>query len=500
MAAHITLNTGFHKGPIDRRIFGGFLEHLGRAVYGGVYDPACPKSDEQGLRRDVLEALAGLHMPVIRYPGGNYVSAYDWKHTVGPRSARPRRPDYAWQSIETNQFGIGEFMGFCDALGTAPMLAVNLGTAGAAEAADLVEYCNLQRGTSWADLRAEHGRAAPYGVKLWGLGNELDGPWQAGHVPAAEYARRAFQASFLMKQLDPGIETVAAGSSGRGMSTYLAWDREVLETCFDTIDFISAHRYSENRNNDAAWYLAEGVEIDRILADYAGLIDYVRGLKRSNKRIYLAFDEWNVWYRARGGEHSRGGWREAPPLLEETYNLEDALVCAQYLAAFLRRADLVKVACIAQIVNVIAPIMTRSDALFLQTIYHPFRMFSEAARGVALTPLIVAPEYAAGARGAVPVLDAAASFDPETGQTAVFLINRSCESALEVDVRIEDRRFSGTAVHTLLGGANVKAENGWEAPNRVRPEPGLVQRLDNGALRLRVPAPGLSVLRSPTES
>jgi alpha-N-arabinofuranosidase len=493
MTARVTLNTGFHVGPIDRRIFGGFLEHLGRAVYGGVYDPASPRSDERGLRRDVIEALQRLQMPVVRYPGGNYVSAYDWKHTVGPRAERPRRPDYAWQSIETNQFGIGEFMGWCGAVGTAPFLAVNLGTGDAADAAALVEYCNLPAGTSWSDQRVQHGHAKPYAIELWGLGNELDGPWQAGHVPAEVYARRAFQASFLMKQLDPAIQTVAAGSSGRGMSTYLEWDREVLEACWDTIDFISAHRYSDNTRKDSAWFLAEGVEIDRILTDYAAVIGYVRGRKRSNKHVYLAFDEWNVWYRARDGEHVRGGWREAPPLLEEHYNLEDALVCAQYLAAFLRRADLVKVGCIAQIVNVIAPLLTRPDGLLLQTIFHPFQLFSEHARGLSLTARIDSPDYRAGERGQIPVLDAAASFDPESGQVSVFLINRSSERPLSVELWLEDRNMVKAARVQLLGGGPLDQENSWDAPDRVQPREGRIE-CEGSVCRVEVPAPGLAVV------
>lgn len=495
--ARLGLNTEATAGPIDRRIFGGFLEHLGRAVYSGVYDPGNPLSDEHGFRRDVIEALAPLRMPIVRYPGGNFVSAYDWKHGVGPKAERPRRPDYAWQSIETNQFGIGEFMAWCKAVQTRPMLAVNLGTERAREAGQLVEYCNLPGGTTWSDRRIEHGQREPFGVELWGLGNELDGPWQAGHVPAEVYARRAFQASFLMKQLDPSIQTVAAGSSGRGMPTYLEWDRQVLETCWSTIDFISAHRYSENQKGDSDWYLAEGVEIDRVLEDYAAVIGYVRGRLRSDKQVHLAFDEWNVWYRARGGEHTRGGWREAPPLLEEVYNLEDALVVAQYLTAFLRRADLVKVACLAQIVNVIAPVMTRADGVLLQTIFHPFALISQHCGALSLTPRVFSPRYAAGARGEVPVLDAAASYDPATGELSAFLVNRSPRRELSVSVQVDDRVWCEPAACDVLGGGDPKAENSWEQRDRISPRSSPVE-VDGGTLRVRVPAPGLAVVRART--
>ena len=338
--------------PIDVRIFGGFLEHLGRAVYEGVFDPGNPLSDDRGFRQDVLDALRRLRMPVVRYPGGNFVSAYHWRDGVGPMGERPRRPDFAWRSIETNRFGTDEFMAWCDALGTSPMMAVNLGTGSPAEAAELVEYCNLPAGTSVADQRIANGHAEPYGVNLWCLGNEMDGPWQAGHVPAQAYTERALVASALMKGLDPSIETIACGSSHKLMPSYLVWDRTVLEHCWDRIDYLSAHRYSGNGSDDTASYLGEGVVIDEIIREYGGLFDYVRAIRRSRHRVYLSFDEWNVWYRERSED---GDWREAPHLLEEVYNFEDALVCAQYLHAFLRHADVVKIACLAQIVNVIAP-------------------------------------------------------------------------------------------------------------------------------------------------
>jgi len=360
MRASVHLDTEHHVGPIDRRIFEGFLEHMGRAVYEGVYDPGNPLSDERGFRRDVLEALRPLGMPVMRYPGGNFVSFSDWRDGIGPKDQRPVRPDYAWRTIETNQFGLDEFIDWSATLGTRPLLAVNLGTRGTDEAAQLVEYCNLPGGTSWSDRRRRNGHAAPYDVTLWCLGNEMDGIWQAGHVPAAVYAQRAGQAGIVMKGLDPTIETIVCGSSGQTIATYMEWDRTVLEYCWDYVDYIAAHRYSENKRSDSAWFLAEGIAIDRTLDDYAALLGYVRAVKKSDKRVYLAFDEWNVYYRDRTQD---GKWAPAPHLVEEVYNLEDALVCAQYLASFIRHADVVKVACLAQIVNVVAPILTRPDGL-----------------------------------------------------------------------------------------------------------------------------------------
>jgi alpha-N-arabinofuranosidase len=494
--AALHLDTQHNVGSIDPRIFGGFLEHLGRAVYEGVYDPGSRLSDEQGFRRDVIEALRPLRMPVMRYPGGNFVSCYNWRDGIGPREKRPVRLDYAWKSVESNQFGTDEFMAWCEMAGTAPMLAINLGTGSTAEAAALLEYCNFPAGTAWADRRKRNGHAEPYGVKLWCLGNEMDGEWQAGHVPAEVYAQRAWQAGVLMKGLDPSIETVICGSSHERMPTYMEWDRTVLEHCWDKIDYISAHRYSQNTHDDSAWFLAEGTVIDRVLTDYAGLLDYVRAVKKSNKRVYLSFDEWNVWYRARAGSHTDGDWTRAPHLLEEAYNLEDALVCAQYLLSFIRRADLVKVACLAQIVNVIAPIMTHPDGLLRQTIYHAIALIAQHAAGVSLVPVVQGPTYVAGTRGETPVLDAAASYDQAAGTAAFLLVNRHQHEQLDVAVKVVDRPIKCVLAARSLGGGDVKAINTWDQPDGVTPVSAQAAVDDAGTLHVTVPAPGLTVVHT----
>lgn len=486
-AATLTLDTNFNTGPIDRRIFSGFLEHLGRSVYEGAYDPGNPLSDGDGFRTDVLDALRTMDMPAVRYPGGNFVSSYDWRDGVGPRHARPVRPDFAWKSIEPNTFGTDEFMKWCRKLGTEPMMAVNLGTAGAREAGELVEYCNLPTGTSLADLRASNGAVKPYGVKLWCLGNEMDGPWQAGQVPAEEYARRADQAAKLMRGLDPSIEVVAAGSSGKFMPTYMHWDRTVLEYCWDQVQYISAHRYSGN-NGDSAEYLAEGVIMDRILADYDALLGYVRAVKKSVKRVHLSFDEWNVWYRDRGQD---GGWKIAPHLLEEQYNFEDAVVCAQFLASFIRRADLVKIACIAQLVNVIGPVMTRPDGVLIQPIMHPFRLMSRHMRGVSLTPRLEAPTYKAGGHGPVPALDAAAALDGD--RLALTLVNRRPRREQTLRVRVDDRRITGVVTADVLHNSSLKATNTWDAPDRVRLGKARAS-VQGSELVVKLPGPSVAVV------
>ena len=494
MNATLFLNTQHHVGEIDPRIFSGFLEHMGRAVYEGVYDPESPLSDVNGFRLDVLNALKKLQMPLMRYPGGNFVSSYDWTDGIGPRDQRPRRPDFAWKSVETNQFGTDEFMVWCKELGTAPMMAVNLGTKGAEEASALLEYCNLPVGTYWADRRAANGSQEPYKVKTWCLGNEMDGPWQAGHVPAEEYARRADQAGKIMKGLDSSIELVACGSSGRGMATYLSYDRITLEYCWNHVDYISAHRYSENHRNDTAWYLAEGLEIERIIQDYAGLLSYVRGVKRSNKQVYLSFDEWNVWYKAREMD---GKWTVAPHLIEEVYNLEDALICAQYLNAFIRNADVVKIGCIAQIVNIIAPILTKRDGMLLQSIFHPFALMATNAQGKSLRPVLNSPTYQAGERGEVPVLDVSASYG-EDGKLGVFLVNRSQTDAVELEVRLEDVTITALGNVEVLSGNDPKMANSWENPNLLTPQPGTAHLTEQGTIVVQVPALGFVSLSAHT--
>jgi len=492
--AVVDLHTEHRVGRIDERIFSGFLEHMGRAVYEGVFDPASPHSDEHGFRRDVIDVLAPLRFPLVRYPGGNFVSNHQWRHAVGPVDQRPRRPDFAWRSVETHRFGTDEFMAWCKELGTEPMMAVNLGTAGAAEAAELLEYCNLPVGTSFADERAANGHPAPYGVKAWCLGNEMDGFWQAGHVSAATYAERARAAAGLMKGLDPSIETIACGSSARALPTYLEWDRIVLEQCWDNIDFISAHRYSRNAHDDTASFLAEGVVLDEMLDQYRGLLDYVRAIKRSRHKVHVSFDEWNVWYREMGVD---GGWDEAPHLLEEVYNLEDALVCAQYINAFVRHADVVRVACLAQLVNVIAPVLTRPDGLLIQSIYWPFKMLREAVGGEALRVAVRAPELVTR-RGDVSVLDVAATFDVATGTGSVSIVNRDHRQPVDVQVRISDRTMRVTEAALLH--AHPKAHNDWDAPDAVVPTKLETTADDHGTLRFRLPAPALAVVRLETDA
>jgi alpha-N-arabinofuranosidase len=471
--ARVVLDTSRPRADLDRRLLGSFLEHLGRAVYGGVYDPGSPLADSNGLRKDVIEEMRTLSVPIIRYPGGNFVSGYHWLDGVGPKVERPRVLDRAWNSIETNQFGTNEFIGWCRAIGAEPLLAVNLGTGTPENAAALVEYCNVGAGTHWSDLRRKHGVPWPHDVKFWCLGNEMDGKWQIGHMSAIEYGRKAADAARQMRMVDRSVHLVACGSSGPAMSTYLEWDREVLEQCYDDVDAISLHRYYNNTsetNSDTSRFLALNLDMERQIQEVAAVCDYVRGLRKSPKRLSLSFDEWNVWYRERSGDGKR---QEAPHLLEEVYNLEDALLVGGLINTLVRHADRVRIACLAQIVNVIAPLVTNKDYVLRQSIYYPYAWALHHARGQVIDLLLESESYEVPHLGKVPVLDVAATADAATGEQCLLMLNRDLANERELTVTWSASAPTRVLAHETLTSPDLKASNSFEQPNRVAP-----QRLD----------------------
>jgi alpha-N-arabinofuranosidase len=480
----LRLHTAHRVGAVDPRIFGGFLEHMGRAVYEGVYDPGSQHADADGCRSDVLAALGRMGMTAMRYPGGNFASGYHWTDGVGPRAGRPTVRELAWQSIETNQFGTDEFVRLCRAMGWTPMLTVNLGTGTPEEARNWVEYCNCPAGTRWADLRATNGVREPHGVKLWCLGNEMDGPWQLGHVPAEQYAIRAQQAAKMMRDTDPGIELVACGSCGVDMKTYMEWDRQVLEYLGDFADYLSLHRYVGNRKDDTADFLAVTAAVDRQIEEMDAACRFVQARRRSKRRAYLCFDEWNVWYK---NMEMNGRGQRAPHLIEEVYNLEDALVVAGFLNSFIRHADAVKIANIAQIANVIAPVLTRGDELLVQTILYPFEMISRRRDGTALRIALDGPSYESPSHGVVPVVDASAILGE--GTLSVFLTNRSLDEKAEVRVELAGAGGGLAALRDaeLLSGPGAKAANSFEQQDVVRSQPFAGAAVRNGVATVELP-------------
>ena len=468
-AARVSIDTRRIISEVSPLLFSGFAEHMGRCFYDGIYDPASKHADANGLRRDVLAVLRELNLRAMRYPGGNFVSGYRWEDGVGPRDKRPRRRELAWQSIESNQFGTDEFIQFCREIKGEPMLAVNLGTGGIQDASNLVEYCNAPVGTQFSDMRAANGNAQPHGIKYWCLGNEMDGPWQIGHLNAVDYAKKAREAAKLMRLQDESIELVLCGSSSSNMPTYPEWDRLALEHCWDLVDYHSMHYYAGNREDDTPSYLALSATFEDYVDTMAGVLRYVKAKTRSKREVYLSWDEWNVWYRAREREHTRGNWTEAPHLIEEVYNLEDALVVAQWLNVFLRKADVLKIACIAQIVNVIAPILTRRDELLKQSIYYPLLAFSRAASGESLDLLVESPRYETSEYGDMPLLDVAATHDAAAGKGAIFIVNRSLSQSLPLEIVWQDAPPTSIASAQQLAGQDPKAANSWDQPNLLTP-------------------------------
>jgi alpha-N-arabinofuranosidase len=465
----ITLHTDFQIGEVDPRIFGGFLEHMGRAVYQGVYDPDRAHADKDGFRRDVLSALERLQYPVMRYPGGNFVSGYHWTDGIGPREQRPTVRDLAWQSTEPNHIGTDEYITLCRKMGWTPMLTVNLGTGTPEEARNWVEYCNSTTGTKYANWRAENGNEQPHNVKLWCLGNEMDGPWQLGHVPADQYAIRAQQAAKMMKDVDPTIELVACGTCAPDLPTYLEWDRQVLEYIGDFADYISQHRYVGNENNDTLDFLAVTNSIDQQIEEMDAVCRYAQGKHRSQKRAYLCFDEWNVWYRARQPEHMDGKGKFAPHLIEEVYNLEDALVVAGFLNSFIRHADVLKIANIAQIVNVIAPILTDGDAMLIQSIFYPLEMYAKRRTGVALQPVVEGPMYEGKTNGPATYIDTSAILNKK--QLNVFVTNRHPDDSATVHIKLADQKIATLDAAEIITGPHAKATNSYQQPDVIQAQP-----------------------------
>ncbi len=486
--ATISTDKQFRLSEIDRRLYGSFLEHMGRAVYEGVYQPESPFADEQGFRRDVMALVRELNVPVIRYPGGNFVSAFNWEDSVGPKDKRPARLEVAWGNLEDNQFGLGEFMDWAALAHTAPMLAVNLGTRGVDAARNLIEYCNHPGGTYYSDLRKQHGYDKPHNIKLWCLGNEMDGPWQIGHKSADEYGSLAAQTAKVMRCVDPDIELVACGSAGEKLPTFAEWDATVLDHCYSLVDYISVHTYYDNRNQtpeDTAEFLANSLALDNQIESIIAACDYVRAKKKQKKRIHLSVDEWNVVYRPHG-KNPDEQWTKAPHQIEDVYSLEDALLVGSLLLSLIRHADRVKIACLAQLVNVIAPIMTSDRSAWKQTIFYPFAQASRYGRGTVLHTAVDAPRYPTKKFGDVPVLDCAVVDNEAEGLLTIFAVNRDLEEGLEVGCDLRQYRGYRLAEHLVLNHENVKAVNTEERPNEVRPHASDGTVFEDGQLTARL--------------
>ncbi len=494
MKVHMRINREFPLSELDERVYCGFLEHLGRAVYSGVYQPGHPAADADGFRTDVIELVKGLNMPMTRYPGGNFVSNYRWEDGVGPKEERPVRLEMAWHCLETNEFGTDEFMKWCKKAETLPMMAVNLGTRGPEEAQALFEYCNFPGGTAWSDQRRANGAEAPYDVKLWCLGNEMDGHWQLGQRTASDYGMAAKNAAKVMREIQPDAELVVCGASSAGMPDFGTYLNDVLEYAYPYVDYVSCHAYY-GKGESSAEFLASPERMGDLIDRIAACCDYVMARRKEKRKLMIAFDEWNLWYRTRGNNCPDPKWMVGRRLLEERYTMEDALVFAGLLMTLLRHSDRVKIACLAQTVNVIAPIMTEADGpAWRQTIYHPFRLMSNFGRGTVLRDRTDSPEYTTADGFRVPLLYSCALHNPEANEVVLFLLNRNLSEAAELEVELENFALRAVADFQILRHDDLNAVNS-AACEAVAPAASGAARLEGARLCAELPAASWSMIR-----
>ena len=500
MKTNVTAHKDFTIARIDERIYSAFLEHLGRAIYTGIYEPGHPTADENGMRGDVADLVRDLNIPFVRYPGGNFVSAYNWEDGIGPKDQRPVRLDLAWHTADANQVGVHEFQDWCDKVGTQMMLAINLGSRGLDDARNFVEYVNGPVGSHWGDLRAKNGRTAPFNCRLWCLGNEMDGPWQVGHKTADEYGRLANEVAKTLRAFDKSLELIVCGSSNADMKTYPEWERIVLEHTYENVDHISLHMYFANRTRNTANYLALNHKLDTYISTVESTINLVKANKRSKHDVYISFDEWNVWYHSNAQDRAilegNEGWPHAPRLLEDIYNFEDVLQVGCILNTFIRKSNVVKIACIAQLVNVIAPIMTDPmGAAWRQTIYYPYYFASIYGRGTALRLAQTGPTYTAEVAEAVPYVDVSGVHDEIGGTLTFFVVNRHETEALDLDLALEGFGAAEVIDHQVMVHADVNAVNTSANPMAVAPAKGKGAAVKAGRLTASLPPLSYQMLR-----
>lgn len=468
MKAKLIVNKVNQFAEVDPRLYGSFIEHMGRAVYEGIYQPGHPAANDEGFRTDVMELVKELNIPIVRYPGGNFLSGYNWEDGVGPVEDRPKRLDLAWRTLETNEVGMHEFAKWAEEVGTEINMAVNLGTRGIDEARNIVEYCNFEGGTYWSDLRRKNGREEPFAIKTWCLGNEMDGPWQIGHKTADEYGRLAEETAKAMKLVDDSIELVLCGSSASHMPTFGEWELTVLDHAYEYIDYLSLHQYYGNHQNDLQHYLARSLDMDEFISGVVAICDAIKAKKHSKKTINLSFDEWNIWYHSNEQDAAIKPWQVAPPLLEDVYNFEDTLLFGCLLITLLKHADRVKIACLAQLVNVIAPIMTNPEGeAWRQTIFYPFAQVSNYGRGQVIRPIIESETYATSDFDKVPYLESIAVLNEEQNELVVFAVNRG-EEELDFDIQLDELQVKEIKEFSQMSGHDIKAVN-TETNGAIKP-------------------------------
>lgn len=459
-------------GKVEKNVFGSFVEHLGRCVYNGIYQPEHPTADKNGFRRDVIDLVKDLHTSLIRYPGGNFVSGFEWKDSIGPK--RRECIDIAWEAVEPNIVGLDEFMNFAGKTGSEVMMSVNLGTGSIGECQEIVEYCNMEKAGYWAKQRIANGHKDPYKVHYWCLGNEMDGPWQICTKTAEEYGRLALEAAKIMKWVDPTIEVVACGSSSTANPTYPEWDRKVLEIAYDRVDYLSLHSYYSYPTPDhsMAEFMASPTGLENYIHTMRATCDYVKALKRSNKDILFALDEWNVWHMWDGTNETKVKWEYGLPRNENLYDYADAVVVGGLLTTIMNNSDRIKIACFAQLVNVIAPIYTdpndKKGKVIKQTTYYPIKMAADAFIGkTTLRTVNMVPNGETKTYGKVPLLYTSVGYDEEKKEYAALLVNASDKvNSVQLDF---GEAVEETSLVKLVSD-NLKIKNTVDQPDNIVPQ------------------------------
>lgn len=495
-SSQIAINRNFEISEIDPRVYGSFAEHMGRCIYEGIYEPESEFADEDGLRTDVIELVKELGVTIVRYPGGNFLSGYDWKDGVGPQSERPKRLDLAWHSLESNQFGLDQFMVWCKKAGVEPMMAMNLGSAGLREALELLEYSNVDADSKWANYRVENGKKSPYGVKVWCLGNEMDGPWQLGHKTAEHYGTLASDVARGMRQIDANVELVVCGSSNRAMPTFGQWEDTVLENSYDLVDHISLHTYYQDHGNTQEFLLCS-TDLDSFIDEVCNIADAVKARRRSDKTITLSLDEWNVWEMSAYQDLGRAdSWELAPRVIEDEYDVADAIVVGNLLISILRRSDRVKIACLAQLVNVIAPIRAeKGHPAWRQTTFFPFAYTARYGKGKTLITRIDSPKITTEKYGSVSALDAICTYDQGSNSAALFMVNRSLTDSHTTEIDLVGFRDITVVEQVTITDTNLKRTNNLEVGEAVQPSKDITAAVKDGKIQVTLPPASWQMVR-----
>lgn len=492
----IIIDKEYEIAPVERDVWGSFIEHMGRAVYGGIYEPTHPTADKDGFRSDVRKIVKELGVPAIRYPGGNFLSGYDWKDGIG--KDRPKRLDLAWGQLEPNEVGLHEFHSWAQSVGSRVMMSVNLGSGTPKEAAQLVEYCNFEKGTYWSDLRRKNGQEKPFAIDTWCLGNEMDGEWQIGHLTADEYGKKADEAAKQMKWIDKNIKLVVCGSSSPGIKTYPDWDATVLKHTYENVDYVSLHRYYTYEHSMREFdLLSAHTDFESFIKTVSSTADFVKASLRSKKTMMLSIDEWNIWHtrpvyncKDVSWDLDEGRWTIGPRRAENVYDLTDAISLAGLVCTFINNADRVKVGCLAQLINVIAPIMTENGGgVYKQTTYYPFALAIAYAKGMAIKTILKTPK-AESVYGDTEKVYGACTYDG--GKYSLFVINKSDEDELcaldfaSSEVAMTDRLEMSGELH---------AYNDFAHPNRVVPVRQKTEEDVSNKFEIRLPKHSFTLLR-----